>query len=279
MDTSLTRDLNEVHVTLFRHSLIASLALLAGVPAQAQESACGPYRVALYEYGSLAFVRGDQSLDGIDVNVLDEVARRTGCKFEKFIDSRIRTWTALANGTLDMTVSAIRTDERKQFATFVIYVRGHNRLLVRSDVARSVHSLKDFADQRQLRLAVVKGFKHGLHWDEWIDELRSQGRVDEYADANVVARLVSLGRADAFLSEPMVWSRILTSSKLEGRIVVLDAFPEDDYAAGFALSSKRIGNEERQKMQSAIDAMRADGTLYRIFRSFLPEAEALSSLP
>lgn len=264
---------------MFSIRLIAVLGVLACTSAWAQDRVCGPYRVAMYEYGSLAFIRGDSAIEGIDADILDEVARRTGCKFDRFIDSRIRIWTSLANGTLDMTVSAIRTDEREQFAQFVIYLKGRNRLLVRSDLPHAVHALKDFSDQPKLRLAVVKGFKHGPHWDDWIAGLRQQGRVDEYADANAVARLVALGRADAFLSQPLAWSRVLSGSQLEGRVTVLDAFPDDDFAAGFAISTKRVGKDERQKIQAAIDAMRVDGTLYRIFRTYLSEAEAQGSVP
>jgi len=233
----------------------------------------------MHEYGWLGFARDDWGAEGIDADVLDEVARRTGCRFEKFFDSRVRIWNSMVNGSLDMTVSAIRTEDRKQFASFVVYFRGHNRLLLRSDLANSVHALKDFTEQSQLRLAVVKGFKHGPQWDDWIDALRQRGRVDEYADANVAARLVARGRADAFISDPMVWGRILAGSQLEGKVSVLNAFPDEDYIAGFALSRKRVGKDDVQKIQNAVDAMRADGTLLKIFKAYAPEADALNAMP
>lgn len=251
----------------------------ASVQALAQPVACGPYRVALYEYGSLAFRRAGLSTAGIDVDIVDEVGRRTGCKFETFVDSRVRTWADLAHGGLDMTVSAIETDERNGFARFVIYMSGRNRLLVREGLPYPVPTLETFTEHGELRLAVVKGFRHGPQWDQWIAKLRQQGRVDEYADANMAARLVALGRDAAFLSEPVVWGRILADSKLEGRVTVIDAFPDDNYAAGFALSKARVRESDARKIQDAVAAMRADGTLYRIFSAYLTRAEALSSLP
>lgn len=253
----------------------AALLAVAAMPALA----CGPYRVALYEYGSLAFHGGGTRMAGIDMGIVDEVARRTGCKFETFVEARVRTWADLANGTLDMTVSAIETPERHRFARFVIYLNGRNRLLVRNDLPAPVTTLQAFADNRSLRLAVVKGFKHGPHWDEWIDRLRQQGRVDEYADASTAARLVAVGRAAAFLSEPIVWGRILTVSKLAHRVTPIDAFPDDNYAAGFALSKARVREEDARKIQEAITAMRADGSLLRIFSTYLPRSEAQASMP
>lgn len=263
----------------FRTWVTAGCLAAAGAQALAQPVACGPYRVALYEYGSLAYRRAGQGLVGIDVDVVEEVGRRTGCKFETFVDSRVRTWTDLAHGALDATVSAIETEDRDGFARFVIYMSGRNRLLVRSDLPGPVAALQDFTDNPRLRLAVVKGFKHGPQWDPWIDKLRRQGRVDEYADANMAARLVALGRDAGFLSEPMVWERVLAENKLQGRVTIIDAFPDDNYAAGFALSRARVREEDARKIQDAITAMRADGSLYRIFSAYLSRAEALSSVP
>ena len=263
----------------FRSWVTAGLLAAAGLPAWAQPPACGPYRVALYEYGSLAFRHAGLTPMGIDVDIVDEVARRTGCKFETFVDSRVRTWIDLAQGSLDMTVSGIETEERKGFARFVIYMNGRNRLLVKAGLPGSVATLEAFTEQSQLRLAVVKGFKHGQQWDAWIDKLRQQGRVDEYADAGMAARLVALGRDAAFMSEPVVWERVLADSRLRGRITIIDAFPDDNYAAGFALSRTRVREEDARKIQEAIAAMRADGSLYRIFSAYLPRSEALSSLP
>jgi polar amino acid transport system substrate-binding protein len=251
----------------------------AGVQAWAQPLGCGPYRVALYEYGSLAFRRAGLSTAGIDVDIVDEVGRRTGCKFETFVDARVRTWVDLAAGALDMTVSAIETDERKGFARFVIYMSGRNRLLVRADLPRPVPTLEAFSQHSPLRLAVVKGFRHGPQWDDWIAQLRQQGRVDEYADANVAARLVALGRDAAFLSEPIVWKRILADSKLAGKVTVIDAFPDDNYAAGFALSRARVREDDARKIQEAITSMRADGTLYKIFSAYLSRGETMASMP
>lgn len=259
--------------------VVAGCLAAAGAQALAQPAVCGPYRVALYEYGSLAFRRAGGGTVGIDVDIVNEVARRTGCKFETFVDSRVRTWTDLAHGSLDMTVSAIETEERNSFARFVIYMSGRNRLLVRKGLPSPVLTLDAFAEDSQLRLAVVKGFKHGPQWDPWIARLRQQGRVDEYADANMAARLVGLGRDAAFLSEPVVWGRILADSKLQGRVTVIDGFPADNYAAGFALSRSRVREEDARRIEDAIAAMRADGSLYRIFSAYLSRSEALSSMP
>jgi len=279
VDTPMRIDLQLLRMRKFRAWLVAGVSALASAMALGQQAGCGPYRLALYEYGSLAFQREGEDAAGIDVAIVEEVSRRTGCRFDVFMDSRVRTWDDLEKGVLDMTVSAIATDDRAKFVRFAIYMKGRNRLLVRTDLPTPVRSMQEFAEQRQLRLAVVKGFKHGLRWDDWINALRRQGRVDEYPDASIAARLVFLGRDAAFISEPVVWGLILADSKLEGRVTVIDGLPLDNYAAGFAMSRKRVREDDARKIQSAIADMRADGSLYRIFVEHLPHADALGSMP
>ncbi len=75
-------------------------------------AACGEYSAAFYEHGALYRKEADGNWSGIDKDILDEVAKRSGCRFNTMLDSRIRIWTRLEQGTLDVTVSGIATAER-----------------------------------------------------------------------------------------------------------------------------------------------------------------------
>lgn len=257
--------------------LAAALALLVAAPAQAT---CGPYDVAMYKLGSLYYLdEQTHTYAGIDKDVVDEVANRTGCTFRLFIESRIRIWTHLADGSLDMSVSGIPTPEREQFASFVIYFKARNYLLVRRESAPHIDSLDAFRADPKLRLAVVKSFKHGAVFDQWIQTMRALGRVDEYTDAEVVARKVSAGHADAFLAMPMTWDVLLKRHQLEGKIDFLDLSPDERVPHGLILSRQRIRAEDARAMQRAIEAMHADGTLESIFRRHLSADVARRMLP
>lgn len=264
---------------------MAALVLLgfAGRSAHAADAKakplCGPYSVALYDYGSLYYQRADGQYQGIDKDVVEEVARRSGCKFETFLDSRVRTWAHLAQGQLDMTVSGIKTAEREQFANFVPYLKSRNLLLVRNDVNPSVASVADFMQNSKLRLAVVKSFQHGAGMDHLVDKLRAQGRVDEYADAQLVAHIVSLGRADAFISEPVAWGPLIDKNALEHKLVYLESSASESYVAGLVLSKTRVRADDVQRMKAAIVAMRADGTLLKIYRKYVSPEVAASVMP
>lgn len=225
------------------------------------QPACGPYEVTLYEFGSLYYRNGQGQYVGIDPDLLDEVARRTGCVFHRRLDSRVRTWAMLAAGRLDMTVSGVPTPERLLVAEFLPYLNSRNHLIVRNELAPRVGSLQAFEADAALRVAVVKSFRHGRSLDEWPDRLRGAGRVDEYPDAEVVARVFAAGRADAFLAQPVTWRPLLERNGLQERVQMLDLAPGDGIAGGLVLSRQRVRPQDIEAMRAAVSAMRADGTL------------------
>lgn len=272
-----------VKAVVFFAALLIFLSF-ASVSAQAQiapkvDPTCGPYRVAHYEYGSLYFQAVDGKYQGIDKDVMDELARRTGCKFNTFLDSRVRTWTDLAAGNLDMTVSGIKTPEREKYAIFVPYLKSRNLLLVRNDLNPPVHSIADFVQNDKLRLAVVKSFQHGGEMDDLVATLKAQGRVDEYVDAQITARVVSLGRAEAFIAEPVAWQPLIEKNALERKLVYIENPKGESYTAGLVLSKRRVKAADVQKMTVAIDAMRDDGTLLKIYRKYVALEIAAKVIP
>ena len=91
-------------------------ALFASLLAAPLARACGPYTLTFYEFGSLYYRDQSGAYVGIDRDVVDELARRSGCVINGKIDSRVRTWARLADGNLDMSVSGIATPEREEFA-------------------------------------------------------------------------------------------------------------------------------------------------------------------
>lgn len=254
---------------MFKRVLTAA-ALLAVLGAWAQSTSCGPYRVAFYETGLLYYKDKAGEYVGIDRSVMDELARRTGCVFERFMDSRVRTWAGLADGQLDMTVSGIETPQRQAFAIFIPYVlNNRNYLIVRKALASRTTSLQDFLADRSLRLGVVKSFVHGETLDDWVAALRAEGRVDEVSDLEVLARVFAAGRVDGFLAQPLVWPALLERNNLVDQVRKLDLAPRDSAVLGLVLSRRRVAAADVERIRAAIEAMRADGTLELIFSRYV----------
>lgn len=189
---------------------------------------------------------------------------------------------SLASGQLDMTVSAIETPERRDFAIFYPYIANNrNYLIVHNELAVRVKTLGDFRKDHSLRLGVIKGFVHGPTLDAWIALLRSDGRVYEVPDLEVLARVFAAGRVDAFLTQPVVWPPLLARNELSDQVQKLDVAPQDSAVLGLVISRTRVATADAERIRIALEAMRKDGTLEDICSRYVGPAmgRSLASRP
>ncbi|WP_051293491.1 substrate-binding periplasmic protein [Pseudoduganella violaceinigra] len=261
---------------LLRRPLLAlATALAAGGAAAAS---CGPYTVAMYEHGALYYRNGEQ-WTGVDKDIVDELARRTGCDLRMTRDSRIRIWTMLKEGTLDMTMSGIATPEREAFARFTPYLLTRNLLLLRNEAARQATTLEQFLARPELKVAVIRGFKHGAAYDAWLDRLRQQGRVYETPDYASLLRLFQHGRVQAILQLDSNVDALQRDGNLQGRFRVLDLVPRER-VQGSLVISRHVDSAAAAMLEQALRAMREDGTLKAIMeRHTSPERARTMLLP
>ena len=247
--------------------LILFCMLLGGAAsgAAAPRGGCDHLRLAFYEDGALFYRAGDGSWTGIDKNVVDELARRTGCSFDTSVDSRVRIWAGLSGGTLDMSVSTIRLPEREKIGRFVPYLAGRNYVLLRKDLSAKVRSMDSFLAQPQYKIAVIKTYRHGPSYEAWLAKLRAQGRVYETADHLSMMRLLKVGRVQAVMANPTTWYPLVRQERLAGTYSVMDWAPHENIVSGLILSRQTVDEATVARFSHAIRAMREDGTLYRIF--------------
>lgn len=238
---------------------------------------CGsaPVRLAYYEYGYFYFDKGR----GIDPDVVSELERRTGCKFETQVMARARIWADLASGDLDMSVSGIRNPERDRFAGFANYLSMKNYALVQKNAAARVHQAEDFVGLKALQFGVVRAFKHGEKQDQWLDQLRREKRVQESPDVETVFRKLKEQRVDAMFSQPPVYRRNIAELGMQNEVVVQDWTPgEKGVPLGLILSKRRFSDADVARWQALLNQMRTDGTLKKIFTRYLPPDEAVKML-
>ncbi|MGZ7234530.1 hypothetical protein ACXWOU_09760, partial [Streptococcus pyogenes] len=76
--------------------------------------------------------------EGIDKDMLEELARRSGCELRVVVESRVRIWEQLRAGTAGLTLSAVPAPERQAYAEFVPYAQGRYHLMLRPDIAAGV---------------------------------------------------------------------------------------------------------------------------------------------
>lgn len=247
-------------------ALLVLVAWLTGT-AQADPQFCDrPVRVALFEYGVL--YRGDTG-DGIDLRLLQALARRTGCRYEFVVMPRARIWVELERGTLDLATAAIPTPERQRYGYMLPYFRSRNLALLRDAPGSPWRTMQAF-EESGAKLGVVRGFRHEAAADAFIDRMRSQGRVVESADAQENLRLLQQGIVDLVLSQPVVFRSYLDDAELAA-LRFLDWLPKDQESVGaLILARKSFRPEQARAWEHLLNKLLRDGTVGKIYGSFLP---------
>ena len=225
-----------------------------------------PITLALYEHGYLYDKASDS---GIDKDVAEELARRSGCRLKLSVQPRARIWHELETGRLMMSVSAIRTPERDAFASFVPYMTLKNYVLVNSRL--DVKSAAEFAANPKLLWGTVRSFKHGKSADEFLEGLRRSSRVRESADSLSVMQIFALpNRTSATFGQPPVYAKYLKELGIASQVRIEDWFPEDEpIPLGLVFSKQHFSASEVKKWSDIVQKMRADGTLKLIYEKYL----------
>ncbi|MFZ6875804.1 substrate-binding periplasmic protein [Undibacterium sp. Di27W] len=250
-----------------RIALILFMLGLSCMPASAADasSGCGTIQVAYYELGALYYHNADGSYAGIDKDVVEEVSRRSGCQFDTVLESRVRIWVQLKNNSLDMSVSGIPTPEREKFAEFIPYFATRNYVLLHRDMPAQGLSMAGFLADANLKVGVIKSFKHGPQFDEWLEKLWAQKRVYEASDLDSLLRLFFARRVDAIMALPTVWEPLLKKEDISKQVQLLDWTPQDSLVHGLIVSKERVSKTRRDLLKKAIYSMADDGTLEQIF--------------
>jgi polar amino acid transport system substrate-binding protein len=237
---------------------------------------CGskPIGLAYFEFGFFYF-ENDGHGKGIDKDVVDELAVRTGCKFVTQVMPRARVFVDLASGELDMSVVGIKTPEREQFAWFIPYATAKNYTLVVGTAGSSVRDAEGFLNRSQLQFGVVRGFKHGEEQDKWLEKMRQAARVEESASVNILFEKLKLGRINGMFSQPAVYRKNMKDMNMGSEVSIQDWFPSDKGVIGSLMLAKaRFSEAEAARWGNIIREMRTDGTMERIFARYVSAAEA-----
>lgn len=251
-------------------SLLAGLMLAStGVAAQA----CGPYTAALYPYARFYYEDPQSGPAGIDKDMFEELARRSGCQLRMVVESRIRIWDQMRRGRVQLTLSALTSPERREIAEMVPYAQGRYQVLMNRELAARINSIAAFEADPKLRLLDVRGYVHGPTIDAWVARMRSQGRLVETGDFKTAARMLKAGRADALLALPSGWGIAQAAFDDPDELVPVDVTPNERNAVALAMLHS-MPEADRLRLRRALQAMLAEGSVHEILKRHLGEKGA-----
>lgn len=247
----------------FCRLLRLALPLLIGVLASAGAAAQGRLIVT----GDIAFPPYSYQLDdkpaGIDVEIMQELGRRTGLQLEIRLAPFKRVIESVREGSVDAGMAVLHSAERESFAIYtgVLHTSTY-ALFVPQGSKLAFDGLESL---RGKRIGKVRGF----FVSEAFDAEVAAGRifVSEAANAEQSLRMLLAGRVDAVSGQSVVTRHLARQIGLADQLQALPKPLAPDRPAYLVLSraSALPGKDAlAQRLRQALQAMRKDGSLERI---------------
>lgn len=205
---------------------------------------------------------------GIDVRVLDEVARRTGLTFEYVKCPWVRCLVMAQDGTVDMISNIAKTEERQESMIFLEPpIRDHYA------ISFYVHAKADLAINRYedlygLNIGVIRGSAYFERFD-----------YDSKLKKTLVAReaqlmdMLASRRLDAIVGIGANLDYLIRETGRDGAIKKVSFEVQTPYAAFVAISKKSSHKNVVPKVEKALRDMRQTKEMERIERRFLNDLQ------
>jgi len=242
---------------------VAPAASAPAAPTPVRPDCSRPLSLGLHEHGVLYTA---QTGEGIDKDVADEMSHRSGCHITLTVLPRARIWQLIESGALDFTLSGISNPQRDKFAGFAWYVSNKYYLLVRRDA--DVRSVREFRRKHALKLGLIRSFRYGEQANAFVDDLESEERITYAGSLDPLYTILLDGGIQAMIIEPFDFP-VIAGAQLKARTSILD-FGDPPVPHGLVMSRKSLSLAQQQAWRDVINAMRADGTIRRIFEKYFP---------
>lgn len=250
-------------------ALLTLLALAAG---QAATAACSrELQVGVSDLGYSAFLR-DGRLQGVVPDLLDELARRSGCRLTMRYMPRARVVLDFEHGEIDMLTSAMRAPERDRVGHFLPYAFTELDLVIAS--AQGPQSLKAFNGKPALKLGIVRGVRLGDALEEQIASLLASHQAEYSPDFNNLAAKLVAGRIQAGIFPNMIHAKLRREGLLPAQAVVVDLPDAGTEAIGLYLNRAKVPDDDVQLLQAQITQLRREGWIQQLYARYVGEAEA-----
>ncbi|OOF08890.1 amino acid ABC transporter substrate-binding protein [Salinivibrio sp. PR5] len=232
-------------------STLLSVSMVISVPAFAQETV----KVGMSgRYFPFTFVKQDQ-LQGFEVDLWDEIGRRNDYQVEYVTANFSGLFGLLQTGRIDTISNQITiTDERQ--ATYLFtdpYVVDGAQITVR----KGNDTIQSVADLKGKTVAV----NLGSNFEQLLREHSAAEDIDIKTYETGIEHDVALGRADAFVMDRLSAMQLIKESGLP---LQLAGQPFETIANAWPFVDSARGQRLRDEVNTALSAMREDGTLAQI---------------
>ncbi|MFZ6745128.1 substrate-binding periplasmic protein [Undibacterium sp. JH2W] len=259
--------LTKCHTVLF--------LLLSHLLSPAQAACSRVINTPVAPLGFSVIVNGD-NVTGIYPDILRSLSVKESCQFQFSSVPRARLEVMFENGQADLLFPAIRTAKRDEHGIFVPMIYTRATLISLQSARPPIRSQQELLEQKNLKVAVVRGFDYGEGYQTLLSELNKQGRLIMEADPVSVARIMKSGVADASVMAPYIFA-----GAVQGDTRVDDMADKIRYEplaelgwgdSGIYLSKKSLSQDDRNALQEMMERAARSGQVWKLFlRYYKPE--------
>lgn len=254
-----------------RYRLLVITALFCCQPAAHAGGPCPAVtRVGFSDLGYGSY-RDNGRIVGISADVINEMARRSGCKFEFQWYPRQRLFVELQAGHIDMAMGAFRTPERDAYARHLPYAYLQYDLILREPSGQGYASLSEFVERGTGRLNVTRGLVYDSQIETQLARLAAAGRLELVNDFETVFGKLEMGRADGTVATAAIYAKYLKDARLKSSVVV----PITEAVArptGIYVSKSTVPVHTRQFFAGVLKGMVAEQVVLGFYSRYIDEA-------
>ncbi|WP_411682151.1 amino acid ABC transporter substrate-binding protein [Clostridium thailandense] len=213
-------------------------------------------------YYPYTFKNKDNKIDGFEVDVWNEIAKRTGYKAEFVTASFSGLFGMLDAGKIDTIANEITiTDKRKDKYLFADpYVYSGAQIMVK----KGNDSIKSPEDLKGKKI----GVSLGSNYEQIIKDFdkKNEIKVVTYDNDGGMRQDVALGRTDAMMDDKVSALAVVQENKIPLQLAGKDVQPLEN---AFPFVKNDENKEVIAKVNKALNDMRADGTLEKISKKWV----------
>lgn len=247
--------------------LFASWLSLAAAQAAERDAVCPPATVGISDLGYSSYLDG-ATVRGSNVDVLEQIEQRSGCKLALRWLPRSRLYAQFFNNELQMTGASLRTPERDRYGTWLPYTYTQFELVLLNQHAGKFRSLADFVERSNARLNITRGISYSPQAQAQLDRLQQMGRLEYVNDYSAVFRKILVGRADGTFAPPTIHMLSQRQFGMTGKMSAVTVAESPRAMVGLYVSHT-VPDAALQRYADALRSIVADGTMQKFYERYL----------
>lgn len=248
---------------------LATSLLLALAATMAQAACSRPFQVGVSELGFGAYLVNGV-WQGLAPDMINELARRSGCRLVLTERPRARVLLEFEQGQLDIITSAMQARERDKVGHFMPYAFAELDLIFLGD--NPPRSLDDLRQRPELKLGTVRGVRLG-RIKEAVDAMLATRQAEHSPDFDNLAAKLAAGRLQAAIIPSVIHAKMRRDGQLPAKAVAIDLPEGPPEVIGLYLNRATVPAADVQQLQRHLDAMRREGWVQQMYARHVGEAE------